>query len=87
MVLAPQDILHIPGLGFDGLVGYPPIAMAKNAIGLEDMDLIPEEAGGNKYMVNGNMVPLSEVGAAYRRNGSVPKEGDGTNKKKVQGGQ
>ncbi len=32
--LRPTDVLHIPGLGFDGLVGYSPIAMAKNAIGL-----------------------------------------------------
>ena len=32
---------------------------------LEDMDLIPEEMGGDKYMVNGNMVDLSNVGAAY----------------------
>jgi len=32
--LQPHDVLHIPGLGFDGLVGYSPIAMAKNAIGL-----------------------------------------------------
>ena len=32
--LRPYDVLHIPGLGFDGLVGYSPIAMAKNAIGL-----------------------------------------------------
>ena len=32
---------------------------------LEDMDLIPEERGGDKYMVNGNMVDLSNVGAAY----------------------
>ena len=29
-----SGILHIPGLGFDGLVGYSPIAMAKNAIGM-----------------------------------------------------
>ncbi|ADL04345.1 phage portal protein [Lacrimispora saccharolytica] len=29
-----QDALHIPGLGFDGLVGYSPIAMAKNAVGM-----------------------------------------------------
>ena len=29
--LHPSDVLHIPGLGFDGLVGYSPIAMAKNA--------------------------------------------------------
>ena len=33
VVLMPSDVLHIPGLGFDGLVGYSPIAMAKNAIG------------------------------------------------------
>nr|WP_272914093.1 phage portal protein [Arcanobacterium urinimassiliense] len=32
--LTPADVLHIPGLGFDGLVGYSPIAMAKNAIGM-----------------------------------------------------
>ena len=32
--LQPSDVLHIPGLGFDGLVGYSPIAMAKNAIGI-----------------------------------------------------
>uniref|UniRef100_UPI0034E5D766 phage portal protein n=1 Tax=Alistipes onderdonkii TaxID=328813 RepID=UPI0034E5D766 len=32
--LSPSDVLHIPGLGFDGLVGYSPIAMAKNSIGM-----------------------------------------------------
>ncbi len=32
--LSPAEVLHVPGLGFDGLVGYSPIAMAKNAIGL-----------------------------------------------------
>ena len=32
--LSPYEVLHIAGLGFDGLVGYSPIAMAKNAIGL-----------------------------------------------------
>ena len=34
VILKPDDVLHIPGLGFDGLVGYSPIAMAKNAIGM-----------------------------------------------------
>jgi HK97 family phage portal protein len=34
IVLRSEDVLHIPGLGYDGLVGYSPIAMAKNAIGL-----------------------------------------------------
>ncbi len=32
--LPPDQVLHIPGLGFDGLVGYSPIAMARQAIGL-----------------------------------------------------
>ncbi len=34
VTLAARDVLHIPGLGFDGLVGYSPIAMAKNTLGL-----------------------------------------------------
>lgn len=32
--LLKEDVLHIPGLGFDGLIGYSPITMAKNAIGM-----------------------------------------------------
>ncbi len=47
--LQPQDILHIPGLGFDGLIGYSPIAMAKNAIG---MAMACEEYGA-KFFANG----------------------------------
>jgi HK97 family phage portal protein len=27
------DVLHIPALGFDGILGYSPIAMAKQTIG------------------------------------------------------
>lgn len=34
VTLPAGQVLHIPGLGFDGLVGYSPIAMAKQAIGL-----------------------------------------------------
>lgn len=34
VILKPSDVLHVPSLGFDGLVGYSPIAMAKNTIGL-----------------------------------------------------
>ena len=30
--LRQEDVLHIPGPGFDGLVGYSPIDMAKNAV-------------------------------------------------------
>ena len=47
--LYPYDVLHIPGLGFDGLVGYSPIAMAKNAIG---MGLACEEYGA-RFFANG----------------------------------
>ena len=49
VVLHPSDVLHIPGLGFDGLVGYSPIAMAKNAIGLA----IATEEYGAKFFANG----------------------------------
>lgn len=49
VVLLPRDVLHIPGLGFDGLVGYSPIAMAKNAIGLA----IATEEYGAKFFANG----------------------------------
>ncbi|HGI3626447.1 TPA: phage portal protein [Streptococcus agalactiae] len=34
VLLKQEDILHVPGLGFDGLIGYSPIAMAKNVIGM-----------------------------------------------------
>ena len=47
--LDPSDVLHVPGLGFDGLVGYSPIAMAKNAIGLA----IAAEEYGSKFYANG----------------------------------
>lgn len=47
--LEPNDVLHIPGLGFDGLVGYSPIAMAKNAIGMA----IACEEYGAKFFANG----------------------------------
>lgn len=44
--LREQDVLHIPGLGFDGLVGYSPVAMAKNAVG---MTLACEEYGASFF--------------------------------------
>lgn len=34
ITLSPDDVLHIPGLGFDGIIGYSPIAMCRNSIGL-----------------------------------------------------
>ena len=46
VILSPEDVFHIPGLGFDGLVGYSPIAMAKQAIG---MGLACDEYGAAFY--------------------------------------
>ena len=48
VVLKPEDVLHIPGLSFDGLVGYSPIAMAKQSIGLS----IAAEEFGSKFYAN-----------------------------------
>ena len=49
IVLKEEDVLHIPGMGFDGLIGYSPIAMAKNAVG---MTLACEEYGAS-FFANG----------------------------------
>ena len=45
--LRREDVLHIPGLSFDGLVGYSPIAMARNAVG---MTLACEEYGSSFFV-------------------------------------
>ena len=43
-----EQVLHIPGLGYDGIVGYSPIAMAKNAVGMA----IACEEYGAKFFAN-----------------------------------
>ena len=47
--LSPEDVLHVPGLGFDGIMGYSPIALEKNAIGLG----IAAEEYGSRFFPNG----------------------------------
>ena len=47
--LDPLEVLHIPGLGFDGVIGYSPIALEKSAIGLG----IAAEEYGSKFFSNG----------------------------------
>ena len=49
VTLSKMEVLHIPGLGFDGLIGQSPIAMAKNAIGMA----IATEEYGAKFFSNG----------------------------------
>lgn len=49
VVFNSDEILHIPGLGFDGLIGYSPIATTKNAIALSTAS----EEYGSKFFANG----------------------------------
>ena len=48
-LLRREEVLHVPGLGFDGLIGYSPVAMAKNAIGMA----IATEEYGASFFANG----------------------------------
>lgn len=47
--LEAEDVLHVPGLGFDGLIGYSPIAMMRNSIG----EGLAVEEYGAKFYENG----------------------------------
>ena len=47
--LTRHNVLHIPALGFDGLIGYSPIAMAKQSIGAA----IAVEEYGAAFFKNG----------------------------------
>ncbi|MEG3343926.1 phage portal protein [Streptococcus suis] len=50
-ILRAEDVLHVPGLGFDSLIGYSPIALAKNAIG---MTLATENYGASFFKNGAN---------------------------------
>lgn len=47
--LDPFDVFHIPGFGFDGVVGYNPVVLAGEAIGLS----IAAESFGASFFGNG----------------------------------
>ena len=49
VILSPEDVLHIPGLSYDGLVGLSPIAACRNAVG---MGLAADEYG-SRFLSNG----------------------------------
>jgi len=61
-VFIDDEILHIPAFGFDGLVGYSRIALARNAIGLS----ISTEKFGAKFFSNG-----ASVGILYKHPGKL----------------
>lgn len=47
-----DQILHVPGLGFNGLVGFSPIAMQKNGLG----NVLAVDAYGSEYFQNGGQL-------------------------------
>lgn len=57
-----EEILHIPAFGFDGLIGYSRIALARNAIGLA----ISTEKFGSKFFSNG-----AQPGIVYKHPGEL----------------
>lgn len=61
-VFFSDELLHIPAFGFDGLVGYSRITLARNAIGLS----ISAEKFGGKFYENG-----ANVGLVYKHPGAL----------------
>lgn len=51
-VLTPHDVLHIPGLGYDGVCGVSPVRAAAQAIGLA----LAAEKSAAKLFGSGNML-------------------------------
>ena len=49
VIFSADEVFHVPALGFDGLIGYSPIAVARNAIGMA----IAAEEYGSKFFANG----------------------------------
>jgi HK97 family phage portal protein len=49
VTLSREQVLHVPGLGFDGYMGYSVISLAANAIGLG----LAMETFGSRYFGNG----------------------------------
>jgi len=49
IIFSREEIMHIPGLGFNGLVGFSPIAMEKNALGTT----LAVERYGSAFFKNG----------------------------------
>jgi len=49
VILPRENILHVPGLGFDGFQGYSVIAMARKSLGLS----MAMETFGSKFFGNG----------------------------------
>jgi len=64
-IFLPEEILHIPAFGFDGLVGYSRITLARNTIGLT----ISMDKYGSKFFSNG-----AQPGIMYKHPGILGDE-------------
>jgi len=49
VILSSEDVLHIPGMSFDGLVGLSPIAACRNAVGAG----LSADEYSSRYYANG----------------------------------
>ena len=57
IIFRRDEILHIPGLGFNGLVGFSPVAMMKNALGT---NIAVEKYGSSFFKNNGQPLGVLE---------------------------
>lgn len=57
-IMRPRDVLHIPGLGFDGIVGYSVVRMARESLGLT---VAAEQYGAAFFGNNANAGGVIEV--------------------------
>ncbi len=61
--LYPEEVLHVPGLGFDGLVGYSVIHQARQAIGLaKAAEKLGAKSFGNGSQMSGVLEHPGELG-------------------------
>lgn len=61
-IFLKDEILHVPGFGFDGLTGMSRIALARHAIGLA----VSQEKFGSKFFAND-----ASVGVVYKHPGEL----------------
>jgi HK97 family phage portal protein len=50
VLLGPDDVLHVPGLSYDGLIGYSPVQKARESIGMA----LAMEQFGSRYFGAGS---------------------------------
>ncbi len=54
-VFSDEDVIYVPGLGYDGLTGYNPVTLMRQSIGLS----LATESHGSKLFENGTNLALA----------------------------